>query len=204
MAPMERGVEEHAMLAEEARDHLVFLVAELAEEALNVLEEAELGAMSAKGEGADQAEQDMPVCVGGQSLQNARSLVVEIGADLAVAAHRLSQALSGDQDVPLHPVALQVDDRRLENSFGVFAPGVEAQRRADPGVAGGLMDVSVERQQGPRLLDRRPHRGASHRLHEHMAAAVDDLQVVIELRADVDAGIARGGVSVYGGPPRRR
>src|SRR3972149_960717 len=123
MAPMGGGVEEQGMLAEDARDHLVFLVAELAEEALNVLEEAlvggevdvgedaaegflqvaELGAVSAKGEGADQAEQDMPVCVGGQSLQNARSLVVEIGADLAVAAHRLSPALSGDPDAAPHP-----------------------------------------------------------------------------------------------------
>src|SRR5690349_19756440 len=43
---------------------------------------------------------------------------------------RCPRRLAADQEVALHPVGLQVDDRRLHDPFGVLRARVEAERSA--------------------------------------------------------------------------
>src|SRR6478736_5486442 len=66
--------------------------------------------------------------------------------------------LAGRQHETLDLLAVELDQCAKELALLVGAPRIDAERVADAGVPARLVDVAVQRERGPRLLDRRTHR----------------------------------------------
>src|SRR5215471_15510620 len=64
---------------------------------------------------------------------------------------------AGQHEV-LDLLAVQLDERAQQLSLFVRAAGVDDQGVANPGVPAGLVDVAVQREHRPELLDRAAHR----------------------------------------------
>ena len=87
------------------------------------------------------------------------------------------------------PVWLKVDDRSFHDPLGVLAASVDHQGFADAGVPGSFMDMSVQTQHGLNIFNNLAHCCAADRLHHHLTAPGNDLQILIQLRADIDTRI---------------